>query len=188
MATLGRILSDGASAPVTGAEVHAADGERLKRQEREAAGETDRSALAGIRRALPEWQRARKLQSRAAKSGFDWPDPESVIAKLHEEIGEVMAEFDAVRRDPADASAQDRIEDEIGDLLFVTANLARHAKVDAGKALRRANAKFERRFRLMELLAEADGNELSTLALSRQEDYWNLAKARERDHAPIDDL
>lgn len=142
--------------------------------------DTDASALAGIASGLPEWQRARTLQSRAAKAGFDWPDPESVIAKLQEEIGEVMAEFDAVRRDPADALAQDRIEDEIGDLLFVAANLARHAKVDTGSAMRRANAKFERRFRLMETLAAADGNALASLPLASQEDYWILAKVQDR--------
>ncbi len=158
----------------------ASDWERLKREEREAAGDTDRSALAGIARGLPEWQRARKLQSRAAKSGFDWPDPESVVAKLHEEIGEVMEEFEALKRDPADASAQDRIEDEIGDLLFVAANLARHANVDTGTAMRRANAKFERRFRLMERLSEADGVALGSLPLERQEAYWVLSKLQDR--------
>lgn len=164
-------------------EDQSADWERLKRHEREAAGDTDRSALAGIARGLPEWQRARKLQSRAAKSGFDWPDPGSVVAKLHEEIGEVMEEFDALRRDPEDPLVQDRLEGEIGDLLFVAANLARHAKVDTGSAMRRANAKFERRFRLMEALAEADGLRLETLPVGRQEDYWNQAKAQERLHA-----
>lgn len=170
----------GASTPDI--EGQSADWERLKQQEREAAGDPDRSVLAGIARGQPEWQRARKLQSRAAKSGFDWPDPGAVVAKLHEEIGEVMDEFDALRRDPEDPAVQDRIEDEIGDLLFVAANLARHAKVDTGSAMRRANAKFERRFRLMETLAEADGHRLGALPLERQEDYWNRAKAQERLH------
>ena len=177
-----------AQSTVTGIDDQSADWERLKRQERDAAGDNDRSALAGITRGLPEWHRARKLQSRAAKAGFDWPDPGSVVAKLHEEIGEVMDEFDAVRRDPADAAAQDRLEDEIGDLLFVAANLARHAKVDTGSAMRRANTKFERRFRLMETLAEAEGNELATLPLARQEHFWNKAKACEAVQHPGDSV
>lgn len=160
------------------------DWERLKRAEREEAGDNDPSALAGIARGLPEWQRARKLQSRAAKAGFDWPDPVSVVTKLHEEIGEVMDEFDALQRDPDDAAAQDRIEDEIGDLLFVAANLARHAKVDTGTAMRRANAKFERRYRVMEALAAAEGHALGALPLERQEHYWKRAKLQERAEAP----
>ncbi len=139
----------------------------------------DGSALAGIAGDTTEWQRARELQSRAAGAGFDWPDPGSVVAKLHEEIGEVLDEFAALRRDPTDADAQDRLEEEIGDLLFVAANLARHARVDPGNAMRRANAKFERRFRLMEALAAAAGEALSALPLARQEQYWQLAKAHE---------
>ena len=132
--------------------------EEHKRRERDAAGHEDTSALAGIARGLPEWQRAVKLQHKAAKVGFDWPGPEPVIEKLHEEIDEVRAEFDAVAIDPTDAFARDRLEDEIGDLLFVCANIARHAKVDVGSALRRANLKFERRFRMMEVMAEAEGD------------------------------
>src|SRR5690606_32297855 len=109
----------------------------IKRAEREAKGETDTSALAGISHGTPEWQRAVNLQHKAAKVGFDWPDHVPVLDKLREEIDEVRAEFDAVAADPADAAARDRLEDEIGDVLFVCANLARHAKVDMGAALRR---------------------------------------------------
>ena len=155
-----------------------------KRAERDAAGHDDRSALAGIARGLPEWQRALKLQQRAARIGFDWPDPVPVIAKLHEEIEEVRTEFAAVARAPADSDAQQRLEDEIGDLLFVCANLARHAKVDPGTALRRANRKFERRFRQMEALAEGDGVELASLDLDAQDAYWNRAKAAEKPSWP----
>jgi ATP diphosphatase len=154
--------------------------EALKRGEREAAGGADTSALAGIARGLPEWQRATKLQKRAATVGFDWPGPGPVVAKLHEEIDEARAEFAAVAANPGDAAAQDRLEDEIGDLLFVCANLARHARVDPGTALRRANAKFERRFRAMEALAAVDGIQLKDLPLDAQEAYWVRAKIAER--------
>lgn len=152
----------------------------IKREERAAAGDTDTSALAGIARGLPEWQRAVKLQARAARVGFDWPGPAPVIDKLHEEIEEVRVEFDAIAADPDDAAAQDRLEEELGDLLFVAANLARHAKVDVGAALRRANHKFERRFRAMEAMADADGQALAGQSLDAQDGYWNRAKQAER--------
>lgn len=155
------------------------DWEAIKRAERAAKGEADASALAGISRGLPEWLRAVKLQQKAAKVGFDWPGPAPVIAKLHEEIEEVRAEFAAVAEDPDDAAARDRLEDEIGDVLFVCANLARHARVDVGAALRRANAKFERRFRAMEALAAADGG-LAGQPLAAQDRYWDLVKAAEK--------
>ena len=164
-------------ARIEDAQAQTANWEQIKRAEREAAGEADDSALAGISRGLPEWQRAVKLQARAARVGFDWPGPAPVIDKLHEEIDEVRAEFAAVAAAPADAAAQARLEEEIGDLLFVAANLARHARVDVGTALRRANLKFERRFRAMEALAERDGLSLSELSLAEQERYWGRVKA-----------
>ncbi|WP_425494069.1 nucleoside triphosphate pyrophosphohydrolase [Lysobacter soli] len=154
--------------------------EEQKRREREASGTEDRSALAGIARGLPEWQRATKLQKRAARVGFDWPDVTPVFAKLHEEIDEVRAEFVALDANPDDAAARDRLEDEIGDVLFVCANLARHANVDVGAAMRRANLKFERRFRAMEALAQADGTSLADLPLQAQDRLWNRAKANEK--------
>lgn len=150
--------------------------EAIKQRERAAAGEQDASALAGISRGLPEWMRALKLQSRAARVGFDWPGPAPVIDKLHEEIAEVQHEL-------AQGPVEDnhaRLEDEIGDLLFVCANLARHAKVDPGAALRRANHKFERRFRAMEAAAGADGTTLAALPLDAQEAYWQQVKRDER--------
>ena len=153
--------------------------EQHKQREREAAGDLDTSALAGIARGLPEWQRAVKLQKRAARIGFDWPAPAPVIAKLHEEIEEVRAEFAAREAAPHDPAVQDRLEAEIGDLLFVAANLARHARVDVGSALRRANQKFERRFRAMEALAVADGTALDGQSLQVQEAYWQRVKGAE---------
>ena len=161
------------------AEAQLAAWEALKREERAAKGEQDTSALAGIARGLPEWQRAVKLQHKAAKVGFDWPGPEPVLDKLQEEIAEVRQEFAAVAAAPEDASARDRLEDEIGDVLFVCANLARHARVDFGSALRRANRKFERRFRMMETLAAADGG-LAGKPLDEQDRYWDQAKRAER--------
>ena len=166
-------------APAADADAVKQSWEQIKRAERNDASDADASALAGISRGLPEWQRAVKLQDRAARVGFDWPGPAPVIDKLHEEIDEVRVEFAAVAADPGDAAARDRLEDEIGDLLFVCANLARHARVDVGSALRRANRKFERRFRAMESLAAADGVELQALPLEAQDRYWDRAKAME---------
>ncbi len=165
-------------ATVEDAEAQTVAWEEHKRQERLARGDADTSALAGIARGLPEWQRAVKLQKRAAAVGFDWPGHAPVIAKLHEEIEEVRVEFAAVAA--GDAAARDRLEDELGDVLFVVANLTRHAKVDFGAALRRANAKFERRFRRMEALAAAEGTALAGQSLDAQDAYWNRAKAEEK--------
>ncbi len=148
-----------------------ANWEAIKRSERAEKSE-DRSALAGIGAGLPEWQRAAKLQKRAIRAGFDWTNIADVIAKLREEIVEVEAEL-------ANGGAHERLEDEIGDVLFVALRLAGYAEVDAGAALRRANAKFERRFRAMETFAAADGREFSTLSLPEMEAYWSRAKARE---------
>jgi len=167
--------ADAARARVEDADQQTKAWEEHKRAERAERGDVDASALAGISRGLPEWQRAVKLQHKAAKVGFDWPDPAPVLEKLHEEIEEVRAEFAAVAADPGDAAARDRLEDEIGDILFVCANLARHAKVDVGAALRRANRKFELRFRAMEALAAADGG-LAGQPLEVQDRYWNLVK------------
>jgi ATP diphosphatase len=164
---------------VADAEQQMLNWEQIKRNERAAAGKTDRSALAGIARGLPEWQRAVKLQARAARVGFDWPQPEPVLDKVQEELEEVRAEF--ARGAVQDSQA--RLQDEIGDLLFVCANLARHAQVDVGAALRHANQKFERRFRAMEQLAQHDGGALDGLSLQQQEAYWQRAKRQERDAA-----
>ena len=116
---------------------------------------------------------ALRLQQCAAVTGFEWTDPQPVLDKLLEEIEEVRAEFVA-GADPA------RLEDEIGDVLFVMVNLARRAGVDFPRALRHANAKFERRFRRMEQLAADDGVEFATCSLAEQEQLWQRAKSAER--------
>ncbi|MDC8015636.1 nucleoside triphosphate pyrophosphohydrolase [Tahibacter soli] len=160
-----------ADAEVADAQAQTQAWEEHKRAERAAKGEADDSALAGVSRGLPEWQRALKLQKRAATVGFDWPSIEPVIDKLHEEIDEVRAEFAS-----GDAA---RLTDEIGDLLFVCVNVARHGKVDFSQALRGANAKFERRFRRMEQLAAAGGG-LAGLTLAQQDALWDRAKTEEK--------
>jgi ATP diphosphatase len=147
--------------------------DEIKRAERSARGETDRSVLAGVARGLPEWKRALALTERAATVGFDWPDAGPVLDKLEEEIAEVRAEF-------ADHAGHERLLDEIGDVLFVLVNLARHARVDFSQALRHANAKFERRFRRMEKLAADAGESLAGKSLGEQDALWDRAKADER--------
>ncbi|MDV3468286.1 nucleoside triphosphate pyrophosphohydrolase [Stenotrophomonas sp. C3(2023)] len=162
-------------------DVDGADGvmrnwDAIKKAERAAKGERDTSALAGISAGLPEWQRAVKLQSRAARVGFDWPGPLPVLDKAAEELAELRTEFE--RGAVADNKA--RLQEELGDLLFVCANLARHAQVDLGAALRGANLKFEQRFRDMEAQAATAGTALETLGLEAQEALWQQAKARLR--------
>ncbi|CAH2709330.1 Nucleoside triphosphate pyrophosphohydrolase [Xanthomonas campestris pv. nigromaculans] len=165
---------------VDGAQAVSANWEQIKREERRVAGHQDDSALAGIARGLPEWQRSSKLQSRAARVGFDWPGPAPVLKKLQEEIEELRVEF---ARGPV-ADNQARLEDELGDVLFVCANLARHAKVDVGAALRHANLKFERRFRAMEALAQTADTNLAALSLDQQEALWQQVKRGERGEDP----
>jgi len=140
-------------------EGHSPGWENIKAAER--AAHSDGSALAGVALALPALLRAEKLQKRAARVGFDWPEAEGARAKVIEEIAEV----------DADPSA-----DEIGDLLFAVVNWARHLGVDAEAALRQANAKFERRFRHMEAVS---GEAFAALPLEHKEALWQSAKQQE---------
>ena len=165
-----------ADATVASAAAQSANWDALKAHERAAKGEDDTSALAGIPRGLPEWQRALKLQQRAARVGFEWPDVMPVFDKLHEELDEVRAEFAA-------GGDAERLIDEIGDVLFVCVNLARHARVDVSRALRHANAKFERRFRRMEAIAAGAGSTLAGKPLAEQDALWARAKDEERGSA-----
>ena len=133
------------------------------------------SILDGVALALPALMRAEKLQKRAARVGFDWPDTGPVLAKVREELAEVEAEI------AADAP-QERLIDEVGDLLFVCANLARHLKVDPEVALRQANGKFERRFRRIEAIMAEEGRDPAEAGLDRLEEAWQQAKREERRH------
>ena len=131
---------------------------------------------------LPALSGAHELGRHAATVGFDWPTPGEVLDKVREEIEELRVELQPVGRDPQDASAQPlaRVEEEIGDLLFALAQLARKAGLDAERALRGANRKFRTRFRALERLAREDGIEdLSTLTLDQLEAIWERVKRAE---------
>lgn len=143
------------------------DWEAQKARERGAA-----RTLEGVALALPALTRAVKLQNRAARVGFDWPSTGEVLDKLVEEAREVV--------EARDTLTQDALTEEIGDLLFVMANLARHLKVDPEAALRAANAKFTRRFaRIEDWLAEA-GKRPADSTLDEMDNLWNRAKAEEK--------
>ena len=126
------------------------------------------SSLAGIANNLPALKRADKVQQRASRVGFDWPDIEPVWAKLDEEIAEV--------REALHSEDKQAIEDEIGDLLFTVVNLARHAGMDSEAALRKATRKFEQRFRRVENYCREDGRTLSDRPLSELDSLWDRAK------------
>lgn len=145
--------------------------ESLKEAERHAVGEV--GTLSGVARALPALTRALKLGRRAARVNFDWPDASGMRAKLDEELAEFEATLDQ-------AEGVERQHDELGDLLFVIANWARHLKLDPEAALRGSNAKFERRFVHMEQAAAASGRKLESLSLEEWESLWQQAKAAER--------
>ncbi|MCB8820741.1 nucleoside triphosphate pyrophosphohydrolase [Microvirga rosea] len=132
--------------------------------------------LSGVPTALPALTRAQKLTTKAAKVGFDWPDTAQVIDKIHEELDEV--------REAATSRDADRIEDEIGDLLFAVTNLARHYGIDPESALRRTNLKFERRFRSIEEALAQQGRTLQDASLDKMEELWVKAKHKERNAAP----
>jgi nucleoside triphosphate diphosphatase len=137
--------------------------EDIKEKERQNKG--IESALDGVALALPALLRAEKLQKRAARTGFDWPDPSGSEAKIYEEMQELK-----------EAPAEHRLE-EAGDLLFALVNFLRAHKIPAEEALRAANAKFERRFKHMEALGQG---KFATLTLDEQEDLWRAVKAAEK--------
>ncbi len=132
------------------------------------------SALDDVPLALPALTRSRKLQSRAARVGFDWPDPSLVLAKVNEELSELQ---EAMEADPADKA---HIAEEMGDVLLACVNLARRLDVDPEQALRAGNAKFERRFRALEQLLREDGIELKEAGFDRLEAAYQKAKSAEK--------
>jgi nucleoside triphosphate diphosphatase len=138
--------------------------------------DTESGTLAGVPLPLPALTRAVKLQQKAAKVGFDWADARLVLEKLREETAEVEAELGAEPDSPPTAA----LAEEIGDLLFVVANLARHAKVDPEQALRGANAKFERRFRHIESSLAKLGKTPAEATLDEMEAFWVDAKQSEK--------
>jgi len=142
--------------------------EDAKEREREEGGTL--SLMDGIPRGMAELQRSTKLQKRAARAGFDWAAPGPVLEKLQEEAGEL--------REAIASGDQGHVEDELGDLLFVVTNLARQLHVDPARALRRANAKFERRFRAMEKAA-GSRQLLSGMGLEEKEELWQTVKKLE---------
>lgn len=137
--------------------------EELKAAERDAKGAT--SAMDGVARALPALLRAEKLQKRAARVGFEWPDLAGPVAKLHEELDEL-----------AEAGTEEERLLEAGDVLFAAVNVVRYYGIDPEAALRACNSKFERRFRGMEALA---GDAFPTLSLDEQEALWQQVKSEE---------
>jgi len=144
--------------------------EAQKAAERSSRAET--GALAGVPVTLPALTRALKLTNRAARVRFDWPDANAVLDKFEEEIAELRAELPAA--DP------ERLTDEVGDLLFVMANLARKLGLDPETCLRHANDKFTRRFNAMEHDIEKSGASLSAMTPEAMEDAWQAVKRRER--------
>lgn len=147
--------------------------ERLEARRQAGIPDDDkRGYLDGIAMPLPALVRAEKLTSKAAKVGFDWLGPEQVLEKIREELEEIKEEVLSGNRQA--------LEDEIGDLLFAVANLARHAKIDPENALRRTNAKFERRFNAIETGLSAQGRTLAESNLDEMEELWNKAKGAER--------
>ena len=150
--------------------------EKAERLRQRGSGEVDDGgALAGVPVAHPALARADKLTRAAAAVGFDWPETAEVIGKIREEVAEI--------EEALASGSQAAIEDEIGDLLFAAANLARHAKVDPEHALRSANRKFERRFRAVERALARNGKTPEDASLADMEALWAAVKQAERDDA-----
>jgi len=145
--------------------------EEHKARERATRADEAPSELADVPLALPALARAAKLGKRAGRVGFDWPDAQGVRAKIAEELQEA---------DEVAADVPARRSEELGDLLFATANWARHLDINPEEALRRANEKFERRFRAMEGLAAARGLVLKTLDAAAWDSLWNAVKSAEK--------
>jgi MazG family protein len=148
--------------------------EEMKAKERAETGkEESPRTLDGLPLALPALVRAIKLQRRAARVGFDWPDTSDVLAKLNEEMLELAHEVEANRDSP-------KVQEELGDLLFVYANLARHLDIDAEEALRSANSKFERRFQYIEDRLAEDSRTPAQSSLEEMDKLWNEIRQKDK--------
>ncbi len=179
-ATVARAISDkmvarhphvfGAESRDKSADQQTADWEKIKAAER--AGKAQGRVLDGVAVGLPALLRAVKLQKRAARVGFDWPDVSHVLDKLVEEAREVT--------EARDQLSQADVEEEVGDLLFVMANLARHLKVDPEAALRAANAKFTRRFNAIEDELATRGKTPAQSDLAEMDAIWNRVRAADK--------
>ncbi|MBV8655227.1 MAG: MazG family protein, partial [Candidatus Eremiobacteraeota bacterium] len=143
--------------------------EKLKAQEK--TGRQRKSRLDGIPRHLGALQRGQRMQEKASRVGFDWPDTGGILDKLHEELTELA---DARRQKQDDP----RVREELGDVFFTLVNLARALGIDAETAVREANDKFYKRFSFMEERAAAEGKTLSDLSLDELEELWQLAKTQ----------
>jgi ATP diphosphatase len=150
---------------VHGAEEVLANWEIIKRRHKKGGG-----LLSSIPVAMPALQQAQLIQERCRRVGFDWDQPEAVLDKVEEEIGELRQELARGRK------SRPRIKEELGDLLFVLVNLARHLDVDAEGTLKDANAKFRKRFRYVEEHFAVRGRELGQVSLDEMEDVWQQAK------------
>ncbi len=146
--------------------------EEIKREEREERRQGDASRLDGIPRALPALVRARLLADKAARAGYDWPDAAAIVDKVREETDELAA---ALGREGKGGP----VEEELGDLLFAVASLARRLGIDPEGALARANAKFEERFRAAERLAREAGKELEQMGTEELDALWRRVKERD---------
>jgi nucleoside triphosphate diphosphatase len=169
------VFGDGPPSGVEGAvtaAIQSAAWEEIKARERAAAAT---SALDGVPLALPALMRAFKLSRRAARVGFDFERPQETADKVAEELAEVREAVAAAGESDA-GSSRNQVFEEVGDLLFAAANLARKLDVDAEAALRAANVKFERRFRGMERLAAQRGEDFESLSLAAQEALWQEVK------------
>lgn len=143
--------------------------EKHKKQERAQKETQTRGFLDGIASAMPALRWSEKLQKRAAHHGFDWPDIQPVFNKLNEEIDELKAEIDV-------ADNQQRISDEMGDILFASVNLSRHLGVNPEQALRDTNRRFIDRFTIVEQLLQDEGKAMEACSVSELEAYWQQAK------------
>ena len=147
--------------------------EQIKQQEHKK--ETRHSALDGVPSTLPALLKAQRTAEKAARVGFDWKDSSGVLDKIGEEVGELR---EAVEASP-DTSLDVHVKEELGDLIFAVANLARHLKADAESALENTTAKFSRRFRHVEAAAKEQGKSLKDMTLDEMDALWEAAKKKE---------